>query len=187
VSNYLDHPGAGPLDGLLLSFFPTVASDGQPFDAPEPQHIPGVESGMKQFLWEWDHRDGMDAEHLVEKYGVRVSGRIVPKRENDLVGFSVPDHHAQWAEYILLRAGYPLVTPLVNPAHARLLERSWHTGPSTGHASPSHASPSHPAPNPGPHSSGAWPPSFPPEKNRAAGAPAVPGRDGRGLFIGVKF
>ena len=32
---------------------------------------------MHQFLWIWDHRAGMDAEHLVEKCGVRVSGRVV--------------------------------------------------------------------------------------------------------------
>ncbi len=79
---------------------------------------------MHQFLWIWDHRAGMDAEHLVEKYGVRVSGRVIPQKSGDEVGFSVPDHQAAWAEYILLRGGYALTVPLLNPANARLLEKA---------------------------------------------------------------
>lgn len=85
---------------------------------------------MHQFLWIWDHRAGMDAEHLVEKYGVRVSGRVVPQRSGDEVGFSVPDHQAAWAEYILLRGGYALTVPLLNPANARLLAKAQANGAS---------------------------------------------------------
>jgi len=79
---------------------------------------------MHQFLWIWDHRAGMDAEHLVEKYGVRVSNRVIPNRAGDEIGFSVPDHQAQWAEYLLLRAGYALTVPLINPANAKLLAKA---------------------------------------------------------------
>lgn len=85
---------------------------------------------MHQFLWIWDHRAGMDAEHLVEKYGVRVSNRVIPQKAGDEIGFSVPDHQAQWAEYILLRGGYALTVPLINPANARLLEKAQASGAS---------------------------------------------------------
>lgn len=85
---------------------------------------------MHQFLWIWDHRAGMDAEHLVEKYGVSVNHRVIPQKSGDEVGFSVPAHQAQWAEYLLLRAGYALTVPLINPANAKLLEKAQATGAS---------------------------------------------------------
>ena len=85
-----------------------------------------------QLLWPWDHRAGMDAEHLVETYGVHVidGSRVLPKKAGDDIGFSVPAHQAQWAEYLLLRAGYALTVPLINPANAKLLEKAQSTGAS---------------------------------------------------------
>lgn len=129
----------GGLEGLnnfgdmLLRMMP---AGGQP-DPKEPpvidppQHIPGAPQGMHQFLWPWTHRPGMDGEHLVETYGVRVSHRIIPHNTSDSTGFSVPTHQAKWAEYLLLRAGYPLTSPLFDPNHRKLLERAYeHSAPS---------------------------------------------------------
>lgn len=127
MSNYHLHPTANPLDGIIIALMPS----GAPSTEPEPaQHIPQEQPGMHQFLWIWDHRAGMDAEHLVEKYGVRVSNRVIPQKAGDEIGFSVPDHQAQWAEYILLRGGYALTVPLINPANARLLEKAQASGAS---------------------------------------------------------
>ena len=129
MTNYHDGASANPLDAIVAMFLPACA----PTSAPEPaQFIPRRRQGMHQFLWPWDHRAGMDAEHLVEKYGVHVAdgSRVIPKQYGDVVGFSVPEHQAQWAEYILLRGGYALTTPLVNPAHRRLLEKAQAAGAS---------------------------------------------------------
>ena len=127
MTNYHDGAGANPLDAIFAMVLPA----GAPTSAPEPaQFVPQEKTGMHQFLWIWDHRAGMDAEHLVEKYGVRVSHRVVPQRAGDEVGFSVPDGQAQWAEYLLLRAGYALTVPLFNPANARLLAKAQANGPS---------------------------------------------------------
>ncbi len=121
MTNYHHHPTANPLDGIILALIPS----GAPSTEPEPtQFIPPEQPNMHQFLWIWDHRAGMDAEHLVEKYGVRVSHRVIPQRAGDLVGFSVPDHQAKWAEHLLLRAGYALTVPLINPANAKLLAKA---------------------------------------------------------------
>lgn len=67
MTNYHHHPTANPLDGILIALMPSSPSTTS--TEPEPT--------MHQFLWIWDHRAGMDAEHLVEKYGVRVSHRVV--------------------------------------------------------------------------------------------------------------
>jgi len=121
MTNYHRHPTPNPLDGIIIALMPSSA----PSTEPEPaQHIPQEQPNMHQFLWIWDHRAGMDAEHLVEKYGVRVSNRVIPNRAGDEIGFSVPDHQAQWAEYLLLRAGYALTVPLINPANAKLLAKA---------------------------------------------------------------
>ena len=127
MTNYHLHPTTSPLDGIIIALMPS----GAPSTEPEPaQFIPKEQPGMHQFLWIWDHRAGMDAEHLVEKYGVRVSGRVIPQKSGDEIGFSVPDHQAAWAEYILLRGGYALTVPLINPANAKLLEKAQSTGAS---------------------------------------------------------
>ena len=129
MTNYHHHPTANPLDGILIALMPSTPSTTS--TEPEPtQFIPPEQPTMHQFLWIWDHRAGMDAEHLVEKYGVSVSHRVVPQKSGDQVGFSVPDHQAHWAEYLLLRAGYALTVPLLNPANARLLAKAQSTGPS---------------------------------------------------------
>ena len=127
--NYHDGASDNPIDSILAIFMPA----GSPSTEPDPvQFVPKEKPGMHQFLWPWDHRAGMDAEHLVETYGVHVidGSRVLPKKAGDDIGFSVPAHQAQWAEYILLRAGYALTTPLVNPAHQKLLAKAQATGAS---------------------------------------------------------
>ena len=128
MTNYHDGAGGIPgIDGIIAAFLPAGAPSTEP---DPPQRIPKEQPRMHQFLWTWDHRAGMDAEHLVEKYGVRVSNRVVPRKTGDQVGFSVPDHQAHWAEYLLLRGGYALTVPLLNPANARLLEKAQASGAS---------------------------------------------------------
>ena len=126
MTNYHRHPTPNPLDGII-ALMPSSAPSTEP---DPPQHIPQEQPNMHQFLWIWDHRAGMDAEHLVEKYGVRVSNRVIPNKAGDEIGFSVPDHQAQWAEYLLLRGGYALTVPLINPANARLLAKAQASGAS---------------------------------------------------------
>lgn len=56
---------------------------------------------------------GIQAERLMRQYGIRVFGRLTNNPEQ--VGFKVKQSQAIWAEYLLLRAGVPLVTPLLDP------------------------------------------------------------------------
>ena len=130
MTNYHHHPTANPLDTIIIALMPSSSSTSSMPSTEPPQRIPKEQPTMHQFLWIWDHRAGMDAEHLVEKYGVSVNHRVVPQRTGDQVGFSVPDHQAHWAEYILLRGGYALTVPLINPANARLLAKAQATGAS---------------------------------------------------------
>lgn len=102
MTNYHHHPIANPLDGIIIALMPS----GAPSTEPEPpQFIPQEQPGMHQFLWIWDHRAGMDAEHLVEKYGVRVSGRVVPQKSGDfwLTLIAI----AGWLLLIILVLGWP--------------------------------------------------------------------------------
>lgn len=61
-------------------------------------------------------RDGgwtsYEAENLLRRYGILVYGRVV---KEDYVGFSVAVAQANYAEYLLLRAGVPVITKLFNP------------------------------------------------------------------------
>lgn len=78
------------------------------------------------FRWIQEYRPGMDAEHLMRRYGIPVANRRIPssRRPGVEVGFDVPRHQAVWAEYILCRAGWVLVTPLLDKRHAAILERA---------------------------------------------------------------
>jgi hypothetical protein len=126
MTEYHTGPTSIPILGnLLMAMMPAGKHD--PDKSPDidpPQRIPTTSRGLHQFLWPWTHRPGMDGEHLVETYGVRVSHRIIPRNSGDSTGFSVPTHQAKWAEYLLLRAGYPLISPLFDPRHRKLLERA---------------------------------------------------------------
>jgi hypothetical protein len=79
------------------------------------------------FRWAHTNAAGMDAEHLLRRYGIPVSNRYVGETET---GLNVPARQAQWAEYILLRAGYPITSPLLNPKNQRLLDQAQRNGAS---------------------------------------------------------
>lgn len=78
------------------------------------------------FRWLQDYRPGMDAEHLLRSYGIPVAGRHIPSRSRPgaVAGFDVPDHQAAWAEYLLCRAGWSLITPLLDEGNRVMLERA---------------------------------------------------------------
>lgn len=56
---------------------------------------------------------GLKVERLMRQYGIRIFGRLTT--DPQIVGFKVKQSQAVWAEYLLLRAGVPLVTPLLDP------------------------------------------------------------------------
>ena len=89
-------------------------------------------NGHHTFRWIQTGSPGMDAEHLMRRYGIPVSNRHIPLIRSDTmeVGFDVPKRQAVWAEYLLCRAGWCLVTPLLDESHNDLLQRAWNEGPS---------------------------------------------------------
>ena len=64
---------------------------------------------------------GIEVEHLLRGYGIRVWGREVTDSEE--IALLVKRKQAVWAEYLLCRAGVPLTTPLLDPRNARYSER----------------------------------------------------------------
>lgn len=58
---------------------------------------------------------GAEAERLLRHYSVKIWGRSFT---SDTVCFFVKERQANWAEYLLLRRGIPIVSPLYNPANA---------------------------------------------------------------------
>ena len=92
---------------------------------------PRQQTGWHRFRWMQTTRVGMDAEHLMRRYGIPVASRYVPLfGPVTEVGFDVPRRQAVWAEYLLCRAGWILTTPLLDEKHRALLERSWTEGAS---------------------------------------------------------
>lgn len=64
---------------------------------------------------------GIDVEHLLRQYGIRVWGREVTDDEE--IAFLVKRKQAVWAEYLLCRAGVPLTSPLLDPRNAQYRQR----------------------------------------------------------------
>lgn len=133
---YLNPAGGDvPFIGSIMAMLPVAPyePDASPYEPePEPQ-LPAHPGGnMHQFIWPLDDRAGMDAEALLEKYGIRVVYRHVPKslRDGEPVGLCVPNHQAKWAEYILCRAGYPLLTPLLDERNRAVYEKAFQSGAS---------------------------------------------------------
>lgn len=94
-----------------------AGADPAPGGAPMKNH---------SFRWLQDYRPGMDAEHLMRRYGIPVASRHIPRpsRPGAEVGFDVPARQAVWAEYLLCRAGWNLITPLLDERHRILLNRA---------------------------------------------------------------
>ena len=84
------------------------------------------------FRWLQDYRPGMDAEHLLRTYGIPVGSRCIPSKScpGAEAGFDVPKRQAVWAEYLLCRAGWRLITPLLDESNQAALERAHSEGAS---------------------------------------------------------
>lgn len=68
----------------------------------------------------FDHRNGnggIATERMLRKYGIRVWGRELWKKDER--AFLVKKSQAAWAEYLMLRAGVQITSPLVNPKGAK--------------------------------------------------------------------
>lgn len=60
-------------------------------------------------------------EKLLRRYGVRVWGRKIV--DGSMRSFVVKERQAVWAEYVMCRAGVPLVDELLDPRNAQYPER----------------------------------------------------------------
>jgi len=78
------------------------------------------------FRWIQEHSAGMDAEHLLRRYGIPVANRCIPAKSipGAECGFDVPRHQAAFAEYLLCRAGWVLVTPLIDERNRAVFDRA---------------------------------------------------------------
>ena len=77
--------------------------------------------GARRFEVMYDRRwTGRRVEKLLRRYGIVVAGRGYTSSS---IYFLVKPEQAEWAEYVMLRAGVPLVGPLVNPRNAEWAAR----------------------------------------------------------------
>ena len=65
---------------------------------------------------------GVDAESLLASYGVSVYGREIGDK---IVGFMVNPRQAKWADYLLRRAGAPLLSPNLSGASKGKMPKAW--------------------------------------------------------------
>ena len=79
--------------------------------------------------WAQQNAVGMDAEHLLRRYGVPVRSRYVADDRTE-AGCDVPERQAAWAEYLLCRAGWAVTSPLVDANHQALMDRAQRHGAS---------------------------------------------------------
>jgi hypothetical protein len=90
--------------GLLEEFFACVTS----YNAPAIRVARG------------SHWRGIDIERLLKRHGVKVWDRGIA---GDELYFCVKRRQIKWAEYLLLRAGVPVTSVLVEPRNANYAER----------------------------------------------------------------
>ena len=74
---------------------------------------------MHKFAFRTGKFNGRGIEQLLGEHGIRVFERT--KLGGGELGFSVRRDQAEWAEYLLCRAGVPLTSELLNPKHDDLL------------------------------------------------------------------
>jgi len=65
--------------------------------------------------------NGYAVEKLLRQYGVRVWGRKIV--DDSMRSFLVRQRQAVWAEYVMCRAGVPLVDELLDPRNAQYPDR----------------------------------------------------------------
>jgi hypothetical protein len=63
---------------------------------------------------------GIDVERLLARHGVKVWDRGIA---GDDLYFCVKRRQLKWAEYLLLRAGVPVTSALIEPRNARWAEK----------------------------------------------------------------
>ncbi|MCS7061283.1 MAG: hypothetical protein RMN25_08950 [Anaerolineae bacterium] len=63
---------------------------------------------------------GIDIEHLLRRHGVKVWDRGIL---GDELYFCVKRRQVKWAEYVLLRAGVPIVSTLIEPRNRHYARR----------------------------------------------------------------
>lgn len=65
---------------------------------------------------------GYEVECLLRKYGILVYGRMYNELspDEDHYGFRVARHQAGWAEYLMFRAGVPIVSPTFDPRNEKV-------------------------------------------------------------------
>jgi hypothetical protein len=68
----------------------------------------------------YSHWRGIDIERLLYRHGVKVWDRGIA---GDELYFCVKRRQIRWAEYLLLRAGVPVTSVLVEPHNAKYAER----------------------------------------------------------------
>ena len=139
MKRYLDIDTGHWSDNIILALLPP-GGDGKTDTASEDDmpmlKKPRRRTGWHAFRWIQDNSPGMDAEHLMRRYGIPVADRYIPVLEKMItgrvteVGFSVPRHQAVWAEYLLCRAGWAVITPLLEPSHYSLMQHARREGAS---------------------------------------------------------
>jgi hypothetical protein len=68
----------------------------------------------------YSHWRGIDIERLLKRYGVKVWDRGLA---GDALYFCVKRRQVRWAEYLLLRAGVPVMSVLTEPRNRKWAER----------------------------------------------------------------
>lgn len=122
--------GVGGWADALLASLPVGRGGDYPLEVEMPKKIQRRE-GYHTFRWVQTNAVGMDAEHLLRRYGVPVSRRYFGVENGQIIaGCDVPAQQAQWSEYLLCRAGWALTTPMLDPAHNAVYERALRGGAS---------------------------------------------------------
>ena len=109
ISTFLnaDWAGAyhrGGVDGVISEFFACLTASNAPTIR----------------VSRYSHWRGIDIERLLFRHGVKVWDRGIV---GDDLFFRVKRRQVKWAEYLLLRAGVPVTSTLVEPRNATYTER----------------------------------------------------------------
>ncbi len=66
---------------------------------------------------------GYQVEQLLARHGVRIWGRGFTPGAQGILYFSVKVKQSNWAEYIMMRCGVPLVSKDINPRNSAAFEK----------------------------------------------------------------
>jgi hypothetical protein len=71
-------------------------------------------------VYRYTHWRGIDVERLLRRHGVKIWDRGIA---GDDLYFCVKQRQAKWAEYLLLRAGVPVTSALIDPRNRHYAEK----------------------------------------------------------------